>query len=325
MLEKARQVVIPVDNGIRRAPRYGYAKASGAGLMDCSLHFHGVGKENHLDAEGERAWAHVKPDDPTAGLTGDINWSQDEIAANIKRLSGVALLQTLTGGQLAELGERLEYGEYWSGEEIITVGQPSDGVYLMVSGAAQAETKGGECLRTYAPPDIFGEMALESEQPRGATIRATGEDGTTTEVLKIPHVLCRWLRGNAGIRARLAKIRRGFERPRSQYQGVQGAHMTLSVATPGAFGASDAATALRSIGVTEKTVDEKETQLKKRLAREAGEVTAERELGLHERLDECAAERERETAPLGTRGRRIAAESGAKQPPGHDHEDIPLA
>ena len=42
------------------------AKASGTGLMDCSMHFHGVAKPNQTanqkDAAGERAWAHVKPD-----------------------------------------------------------------------------------------------------------------------------------------------------------------------------------------------------------------------------------------------------------------------
>ena len=72
-----------------------------------------------------------------------------------------------------------------------------------------------------------------------------------TCLLKLPHEICRRLRGNAGLRARLAARRRGFGRPRNQYQGVQGSQMTLSAVTPGAFGAADAATALRAIGVPE--------------------------------------------------------------------------
>jgi hypothetical protein len=330
MLEKARQVTTTVDQNVQRRPRCRLARSGGAALMDCSLHFGG---------SEQRAWANVKPEDesktPDEPRAAATQWTVDEVAAHRKLLSRLYLLQPLSGEQLHEVAEVLEYREYWAGEAIIQHGDPGDGVYVMLSGAARAETKDGAFLTAYGPNSIFGELALESDQPRGATVRAIAAAAASSEsggdeddysdrpdavLLKIPHTMCRLLRGNVGLRARLAKIRRGFERPRSQYQGVQGSHMTLSEQTPGAFGASDAGTALRSIGVPEVDAEERAAQLEKQLERGKGHLRAEQELGIRERLTEAHAERVRDqTLQLGTRGSASVSQAAAAAAPRRRH------
>src|SRR5213595_967574 len=83
----------------------------------------------------------------------------------------------------------LEYSftpeRYGFGAVIVREGEPSDAMYVVVSGQARAvkRTEGGDeiSLNVLGPGDLFGEVGLLTEAPRMATVRASGD----LEVLRL--------------------------------------------------------------------------------------------------------------------------------------------
>jgi CRP/FNR family transcriptional regulator len=77
---------------------------------------------------------------------------------------------------------------YAAGEEIVTQGEGGIGLYVIVSGRAEAvhARDDGEkvTVNTFGPTDFFGELAVLNDEPRTASVIAT----QATECL----VLTRW-------------------------------------------------------------------------------------------------------------------------------------
>ena len=100
----------------------------------------------------------------------------------------VPLFQSLKKRQIERLAKRVVAREYRAGQDIVTQGRGGAGLFILMSGKAEAiraQTDGTTLLvNTFGPTDFFGELALLDEEPRTASVVAT-ED---TECL----VLSQW-------------------------------------------------------------------------------------------------------------------------------------
>jgi CRP-like cAMP-binding protein len=103
-------------------------------------------------------------------------------------LARVPLFQGLNARQIQGLAQTATQRRYAAGEQIIAQGQGGVGLYIILSGQAEAihtRVDGKEIVvNTFGPTDFFGELAMLSDEPRTASLIAT-ED---TECL----VLTRW-------------------------------------------------------------------------------------------------------------------------------------
>jgi CRP/FNR family cyclic AMP-dependent transcriptional regulator len=103
-------------------------------------------------------------------------------------LARVPLFRSLNRGQLESLAKSFVPRDYATGEEIVTQGKGGIGLFVVVSGKAEAvhmRTDGTKAVvNTFGPSDFFGELAMLNDEPRTATVVAL-ED---TECL----VLTRW-------------------------------------------------------------------------------------------------------------------------------------
>jgi CRP-like cAMP-binding protein len=106
----------------------------------------------------------------------------------IQFLSQVPLFGGLKERQLQRLDVRFVTRTYQPGQDIVTQGKGGAGLFILVSGAAEAvrmRSDGSKVvLNTFGPTDFFGELALLDDEPRTASVVAT-ED---TECL----VLSQW-------------------------------------------------------------------------------------------------------------------------------------
>ena len=177
MLEKARQVVTSVaiagGGGRRELPRNRHVNASGTGIHGCQMRTRAVAAAGAAadDDEVERAWPHVEEgeDDAYGADAEAFDWTEAELAGFVRRLGGIDLLSTLSESDLRMLAEHLQPRDFAAGEAIITVGDPADGIYLIESGSAQAESESGAALGAPLEPGAkgyFGELALESDRAR---------------------------------------------------------------------------------------------------------------------------------------------------------------
>jgi CRP-like cAMP-binding protein len=103
-------------------------------------------------------------------------------------LTKVPLFDGLNKRQIGRLATRFVSRHYEAGEAIVTQGRGGEGLFILVSGSAEAmrERADGDrvVVNSFGPTDFFGELALLTEGPRTATI-LTKE---ATECL----VLARW-------------------------------------------------------------------------------------------------------------------------------------
>jgi CRP/FNR family transcriptional regulator, cyclic AMP receptor protein len=97
-------------------------------------------------------------------------------ADTIQFLQRVPLFQGLDNRQLDRVAQRLIERHFPAGERIVTQGQVGQGLFIMVSGRAEAtrERLDGTAVvvNTFGPTDFFGEMALLDEGVRTATVQA---------------------------------------------------------------------------------------------------------------------------------------------------------
>lgn len=103
-------------------------------------------------------------------------------------LAKVPLFRGLNTKQIRILAESATHRTFDAGEEIVTQGDRGIGLYVILSGGAEAvhTTADGEkvVVNTFGLTDFFGELAMLSDEPRTASVTAT----EPTECL----VLTRW-------------------------------------------------------------------------------------------------------------------------------------
>jgi len=99
---------------------------------------------------------------------------KDEI---VKILDKVPLFQRFDQRQLKYLATQFADRNYEAGQEIVTQGREGIGLFIVVSGHAEAvrERLDGTKLvvNQFGPGDFFGEMALLDDGPRTASVIAT--------------------------------------------------------------------------------------------------------------------------------------------------------
>ena len=103
-------------------------------------------------------------------------------------LARVSMFQGLKEGQLKRLARRLVRRQYEAGSDIVTQGKGGAGLFIIVSGGADAIRVRADgtktTVNTFGPTDFFGELALLDDEPRTASVVTTEE----TECL----VLSQW-------------------------------------------------------------------------------------------------------------------------------------
>jgi CRP/FNR family cyclic AMP-dependent transcriptional regulator len=92
----------------------------------------------------------------------------------IRFLAKVPLFQNLKERQLQRLDSRFVSRTYKPGQEIVTQGKGGAGLFIVVTGAAEAvrmRSDGSKTVvNTFGPTDFFGELALLDDEPRTASV-----------------------------------------------------------------------------------------------------------------------------------------------------------
>eukprot|EP01043_Picozoa_sp_COSAG02_P009157 COSAG02_NODE_306_length_25175_cov_76.540118_18_plen_820_part_00 len=97
---------------------------------------------------------------------------QDEL---LSWLVHVPLLHDLRSAVLKRMLARMHVGDVDPHDEVIHVGEPGHAMYFLESGSAEALVR-EKVVKTYGRGEFFGELALITDEPRKATVRA-GKDG----------------------------------------------------------------------------------------------------------------------------------------------------
>ncbi len=90
---------------------------------------------------------------------------------DVEKLRGIPLFAGLGDRALARVAELATEFEEPAGWVLVEVGQPGSGMFVLEEGTAVVELPGGR-ERELKPGDFFGELALLTDHPRNARVRA---------------------------------------------------------------------------------------------------------------------------------------------------------
>jgi CRP-like cAMP-binding protein len=107
------------------------------------------------------------------------------ISSDFKVVRAVEVFRPFADEVLATLCENLMRHEFVAGEVIVEKGEAGDSMFVMLEGCVNVVIPGKDGkpleLARLGVPEFFGEMAMLTGEPRGATVRAL----TKTVVLEI--------------------------------------------------------------------------------------------------------------------------------------------
>ena len=95
----------------------------------------------------------------------------------------VPLMHDLSRGVLEQIALGMQAGKVSAGADIIHVGEPGAAMYFLESGSADAFVRDVSVFSYLEPGKHFGELALLTDEPRKATIRA-GANGASVWMLE---------------------------------------------------------------------------------------------------------------------------------------------
>jgi voltage-gated potassium channel len=90
---------------------------------------------------------------------------------DIEKLREVPLFSHLHDHTLARIGELSTEVEVPAGWVLIEVGQPGSGMFVIEEGTVEVQVADGRHWE-YGPGEFFGELALLTDHPRNARVRA---------------------------------------------------------------------------------------------------------------------------------------------------------
>ncbi|MGQ9815688.1 MAG: cyclic nucleotide-binding domain-containing protein [Candidatus Roseilinea sp.] len=100
-----------------------------------------------------------------------------DIVQTAQFLERVPLFRSLNRRQIEVLAKRLVERKFSAGTAIVTQGQGGEGLFIIVTGRAEAIRERGDGSRvtvnTFGPTDFFGELALLDDGLRTASVIAT--------------------------------------------------------------------------------------------------------------------------------------------------------
>jgi len=100
-----------------------------------------------------------------------------DVKETVDFLNRVPLFRGLKKRQLERLAKRFVPREYVAGEAIVTQDKGGEGIFIIVSGQAEAIRERADgakvVVNTFGPTDFFGEMALLDDGLRTASVVAT--------------------------------------------------------------------------------------------------------------------------------------------------------
>ena len=92
-------------------------------------------------------------------------------------LATIPLFHGLDNKQLRQLGNRFVPRSYPAGKNIVTQGKGGEGMFVVISGRAQAVVESTDGTKTtvneFGPRDFFGEVAMLDDDARTASVTAT--------------------------------------------------------------------------------------------------------------------------------------------------------
>ena len=86
-------------------------------------------------------------------------------------LRAIPLFAGLDAAAMADLAGYMTSFEAPAGQVLVEIGQPGSGLFVIQDGKVQVELSGRALMR--GPGDFFGEIALLTDRPRTARVRAT--------------------------------------------------------------------------------------------------------------------------------------------------------
>lgn len=91
----------------------------------------------------------------------------------VKQLANVDLFEGLSTSALVNIAMLAEERTFKPGEVVVREGQTGGGLFVIFDGEASV-TVGGQPRVRLGPGDYFGEVSLLDDEPRSATVTATG-------------------------------------------------------------------------------------------------------------------------------------------------------